>query len=306
MKAAIDIGTNSLKLLVGESLPDDRFNLVFYTIRFTRLGERIPKEEIISPQAMERTLLALEELKKLAVEFGADKIGAFATEAARRAKNRDEFLHEAQRVLGGPVTVLTPGQEAGFSRKGAMLNQSLPPGGAYIIDIGGGSSEIVGPGRLYSTSLGCISVMEEFIISDPGAPEEIEAARKHIDEALDAAGLEEIPAGTPVIGVGGTVHSLALLAHLGEKNPPESVHGEKLEKDKIASIVNRLFTLNRETRMLKTGLAPRRSDILPAGGLILLGIMEKLKADSLFVSELGMLAGALAGTDKLENAFWSL
>lgn len=306
MNAAIDIGTNSIKLLIGDILSEGKLEKIFYTLRYTRLGERILKENILSPQAIDRTLLALEELKKLADEFGAGKIGAFATESVRIAKNKEEFLLEAQRILGGSITVLTPSQEAKLSRTGALLNIKNCSDDSVVIDVGGGSSEIAGPSFNMSTPLGHITITDIFLETDPPLSEEIKSAENYIFEILNKISIPDLPVNSNLIGVGGTAVCLAMLNHLKKDYPPKSVHGECLDIKKIKDMTYWLLGLNREERMNKTGFPLRRSDVLPAGGLILKNIMEKLNAGELCVSELGLLAGILAKENELYNSFWSL
>ena len=177
--AAVDIGTNSVRLLVAEVDDDGTVRTLDRRMRITRLGQGVDATRRLAPEAIERTLAVLREYGGVIGELGVEHVRATATSAARDATNRDDFFRPGRDALGTELELLTGEEEAALSFRGATRDVDAP-GPYLVVDIGGGSTEfVVGttePTGLVSVDIGCVRITEQFLHSDPPAPEELSQA----------------------------------------------------------------------------------------------------------------------------------
>lgn len=292
--AAIDVGTNSTRLLVAEELADG-FRALERRLTITRLGEGVNERRVLAPQALERTLRAIADYAAVCGEYEVSKLRVTGTSAVRDAHNRDDFFDGVRKLTGAEPEMLTGEAEARATFLGALsdLTRGDP---VLVVDIGGGSTElIVGcdePERLVSLDVGCVRMLEKHLESDPPAPNELEALRAEVSGALDEVkGDLAVPAGARMIGVAGTVTQLASLKSGALVYDPDVTHHSVLSHGDVRRLARRLETLTFEQRRRVRGLEPGRADVIVAGAEILLCAMETFDAAEVLVSEKDILDG---------------
>lgn len=289
--AALDIGTNSVRLLVadktGQELrPQQR------VLRTTRLGGGLIGSGRLSPAGKEATLSAVLELKNLALSFGAAAILAVGTSALREADDGRAFAGELAEAAGLQVRLLSPGEEAFFSYEGAAGTLALPAE-ALVFDLGGGSCELAwredGVLQAHSLKIGAVYLTEACFRRDPPAKREVMLARREIRSRLADLRL----AGRVPVGLGGTVTSLAAIVAGLASYEPDLVHGTVLARTDVNRVLARLLAVPVRERLKITGLQASRADILPAGALVVEELLLSCRAEQLTVSEGDMLFGLL-------------
>ncbi len=290
--AAIDIGTNSVKLLVGR-VSGARVTPLLHRSIITRLGEGLQKNGVISGEAADRTIEALVQLHALARQRGAERIAAVGTLALRAARNTKEFLLKCAERAELDVRVLTGEEEAHLSFQGATGASRAQQ--VLGIEIGGGSTQImIGThAKLHaswSLSMGAVTLTEEFLKSDPPAAEEMMAMsasiRRHLQHVVARVGRNG-----ELVGIGGTVSAiLKILEKTGDD--PREFHKTSVSFETVSalSIHLSLKTVAERERM---GLERGRADIITAGAWILTAAMSHLEAPSLRASAHGLRHGLL-------------
>jgi exopolyphosphatase / guanosine-5'-triphosphate,3'-diphosphate pyrophosphatase len=295
--AAIDVGTNSVLLLVAEQDARGRFAAVAEQAEITRLGRGVDSTRALAPQAIEETLAVVERFVALARAQGAQGVVISATSAARDASNGATFLALARERVGLPLEILTGDEEARLSFASAFADFG-GAGPLAMVDIGGGSTEVVlgdAHGDILfrrSFDVGSVRLTERLLRDDPPSSQELGAVRSAIRKALKE--LPASPPGTALVGIAGTVTTLfAVNAGLATWDP-EKVHGLMLSRAEVDTTVARLVALPVAKRRLVPGLQPKRADVIVAGGLILQGVLKALDLDRLRVSDRGLRWGLLA------------
>jgi len=283
--AAVDVGSNSVRLLVAEVNEQGKVVPLHTDLKITRLGHGITEGRLL-PEAMEKTLPVLEQYLKQADELGAKNIVLAATSAVRDAANRDEFIRSVRTVTDRPLQVLSGKEEARLSFLGAMggLNGVH---NAVVVDIGGGSTEFTWSANGH---VACVSVNAGAVRMTEGGYGNGQI-RRTIEQAVLAAGRDGYG---EVVGVGGTVTTLAAIAMGMRVYEPLRIHGFRLTRETVLRLDAKLHGLTLEERKVLPGLQPERADIIPAGARILNRVLQGLGADSLVVSEADILYG-LAG-----------
>lgn len=296
--ASVDIGTNSVLLLVAEKGPDGRLSPVREEAEITRLGRGVDRSGLLSPEGMEATLAVLGRFAGLAREAGAQRLVVTATSAAREARNGQEFLRDARERTGTTVEILSGEEEArlGYLAVAADFADRAGPGGLLAIDVGGGSTEFVhGDGSTvrYRTSLdiGSVRLTERCVRSDPPSPAEQQAVRSAVEAAL--AALPAFPETVTVVGVAGTVTSLFAVAHGIEPYDAARVHRGWLGREEVALVRSRLCSLQLAERRRLPGIQPRRADVLPAGAILFEAALARLRTPGAWVSDRGLRWGVL-------------
>ena len=296
--AAVDVGTNSVLLLVAERGPDGVVRPVREEAEITRLGRGVDRTALLSPEGITATLEVLERYAALAREAGARALVVTATSAARDARNGAEFLDRARERTGAAVEILSGAEEARLSYLAVAQDFAEDAGeaGLLAIDVGGGSTEFVhGRGRtvLFRTSLdiGSVRLTERCVRSDPPTPPEQEAVRAAVREAL--ANLPGFPVGVRVVGVAGTVTSLFALAHGIQPYDASRVHGGWLSLEDVEAVRERLCSVPLAVRRTLPGMQPKRADVLPAGALLFETALHHLGATGARVSDRGLRWGVL-------------
>lgn len=300
--AALDCGTNSTRLLIADSDGSP----IARRMQVTRLGEGVDASRRLNPEAVKRTLVVLEEYRQLMDETSVQRARLVATSAARDATNSDEFFRAAEEVTGVPAELLSGQEEGRLSFLGATA--LLPRGWdrerpVLVVDIGGGSTELVGgspsnPGnaRAVSMDIGCVRLTERFLTDDPPTRSELVAARAAVDEALGGAASElpELDPGGPVIGLAGTVSTLASLAGQLEIYDRERIHHVVLPRQEVHSWLSRLASEDVEARRRRPGMDPGRADVIVGGVLVLAAVMDDFDRGYCLVSEDDILDGLVA------------
>ena len=291
--ATIDVGTNTTLLLVAEA--GGEVTVLEDRAEITRLGRGIGQDGGLGREGIERTLAALREYAGLARKHGAT-IAAIGTEALRRAPNAQEFLGPAAAILGGPIEVIDGEREAALSFLAASRSFPAETAGTMIVvDIGGGSTEVIisRAGAVEfrrSLPLGSVRLTERHVHHDPASDDEVAAIVKEVDQALDAVAL---PAGAALVGIAGTVTSLAAMAQQLRSYDPALVHGYHLTVEKLAGLVDDLRRSTQPQREKMPGLDPRRADVILAGACILREVAQRSGAHHVIVSDRGIRWGLL-------------
>jgi exopolyphosphatase/guanosine-5'-triphosphate,3'-diphosphate pyrophosphatase len=291
--AAIDIGTNSVKLLIGRVTGQQVTPLLHRSI-ITRLGEGLQKNGRISAEAADRTIATLVELRTLAVERGAEKIEAVGTLTLRAAENARAFVRRCADEAGLDVRILSGEEEARLSFSGAVGASRAEQ--VLGIEIGGGSTQImIGThAKLHaswSLAMGAVTLTEEFLKSDPPAAEEMMAMsasiRRHLQNVVGRVGKNG-----ELVGIGGTVAAILALLRKTDGGDPREFHQASISFDTVSalSIHLSLKTVSDRERM---GLERGRADIITAGAWILTAAMSHLEAGSLRASAHGLRHGLL-------------
>ncbi|MGW2055252.1 Ppx/GppA phosphatase family protein [Streptomyces sp. NPDC001840] len=303
--AAVDCGTNSIRLLVadvpsGTGERTGQLTDLDRRMRIVRLGQGVDRTGRLAPEALERTFEACREYAAVIKEHGAERVRFVATSASRDAENRDEFVHGVLDILGVEPEVITGDQEAEFSFTGAT--RELPGRDSYlVVDIGGGSTEfVVGDDRVRaarSVDIGCVRLTERHllrngVISDPPTAAEIAAIRADIDAALDLAE-RTVPLREPrtLVGLAGSVTTVAGIALGLRAYDPAAIHHARISYEQVRSITDHLLTATHAERAAIPVMHPGRTDVIGAGALVLLSIMERTSAPEVVVSEHDILDG---------------
>ncbi|HEY1332872.1 MAG TPA: Ppx/GppA phosphatase family protein [Myxococcaceae bacterium] len=296
--AAVDVGTNSVLLLVAERDRDGVLRPVREEADITRLGRGVDRTGVLSSEGMEATLDVLARFATLARQDGARALVVTATSAARDARNGSEFLDRARERTGAKVEILTGDEEARLSYLAVAQDFATDAGeaGLLAIDVGGGSTELVhGRGRqvLFRKSLdiGSVRLTERCVRSDPPAAAEQEAIRNVVRGALSV--LPAFPREARVVGIAGTVTSLFAIEHAIEPYDAARVHGGWLPVEAVARVRARLCAVPVAERRVLPGMQPRRADVLPAGALLFETALGHLGATGARVSDRGLRWGVL-------------
>ncbi len=295
--AALDVGTNSVLLLVAEVTAGGRLQPIEDRAVVSRLGQGLVPGGRLRPQAAERTAAVIAELAARARQLGAADIRAVGTMGLRLAADAGAFIERVGRDSGVVIRVISGDGEARLTYRGAQ--HQLPAGTERLVvcDVGGGSTEVI-TGRAArieqrcSLELGAVGLTERFLPHDPIAAEELAALRRHLAARL-AADLEAPSRPFELVAVGGTATSLAAMHHRLERYDAERVHGTRLSRRWLADRLAGLARLDAPARARIRGLEPGRADIIPAGTIILLALLERLGAASLLISDRGLRHGLL-------------
>jgi exopolyphosphatase/guanosine-5'-triphosphate,3'-diphosphate pyrophosphatase len=297
--AAIDCGTNSTRLLVvdQEGRPLERL------MRITRLGAGVDATGQLSDDAIERCVTVLREFRQVSTRLGVVRSRMAATSAARDASNGSVFLAAAAEATGVTPELLTGKEEGSLSMAGAVADLDPRDGPFLVLDIGGGSTELVaGSGPVdpdldvVSLQMGCVRVSERYLFSDPPLPEELAAAEAMVAETLESA-IDAHPRFSDphrLVGLAGTVTTLSSLAQGLETYDRDRVHHSVLTRDQVSSWYRTLAAEDRAARLARTGMVKGREDIIVAGAMILNLVMERLKLEECLVSEADILDGLAA------------
>ncbi len=303
--AAIDCGTNSIRLLVADADPatgeltdlDRRMTIV-------RLGQDVDRTGRLAPQALERTFAACREYAAVIKELGAERLRFVATSASRDAENRDEFVRGVIDILGVEPEVITGDQEAEFSFTGAtkeLTGRTDLDRPYLVVDIGGGSTEfVVGDDHVRaarSVDVGCVRMTERHLVRDgavvdPPEPAQIEAVRADIVAALDLAE-ETVPLreARTLVGLAGSVTTVSAIAQELPEYDSAAIHHSRIPYGRVREITEWLIGSTHAERAAVPSMHPGRVDVIAAGALVLLTIMERIGAAEVVVSEHDILDG---------------
>jgi exopolyphosphatase/guanosine-5'-triphosphate,3'-diphosphate pyrophosphatase len=311
--AAVDCGTNSIRLLVadvtvsnsaygtgatGELLDLDR------RMTIVRLGQGVDKTGRLAPEALERTFAACRDYATIIKELGAERLRFVATSASRDASNRDDFVRGVLDILGVEPEVITGDEEAELSFTGATKELTGRDDLAkpyLVVDIGGGSTEfVVGDDAVRaarSVNIGCVRMTERHLVrdgkvTDPPTPDQITAMRADIEAALDLAE-RTVPLreARTLVGLAGSVTTISAIAQNLPAYDSEAIHHSRISYDRVREITETLLLSTHTERAAIPSMHPGRVDVIGAGALVLLSIMERVGATEVVVSEHDILDG---------------
>jgi exopolyphosphatase/guanosine-5'-triphosphate,3'-diphosphate pyrophosphatase len=306
--AAVDCGTNSLRLLLADVDPG-RAELtdVIRRMEIVRLGQGVDQTGRLAPEALARTMAMLREYAAVIARSGAQAVRMVATSATRDADNASEFVRLVKEVLGVAPEVLTGDEEAMLSFTGATaeLAAGPDPGPFLVADIGGGSTEFVlgeaggRPAHAISVNVGCVRMTERHLHGDPPSEAEVAAAAADIDAALEevAAAMPVREAGT-LIGLAGSVTTVAAIAMGLPAYDPSRIHHARVAAADVHAVTRGLLAQTRAERAAIGVMHPGRVDVIGGGALILDRLMRRFGFAEVLVSEHDILDGmawSLAG-----------
>ena len=302
--AAIDCGTNSLRLLVADIDPGDgTLTDVDRRMEIVRLGQGVDRTGRLAPEALERTFGALRQYAEIISATGAQAVRMVATSATRDAENAGEFVDGVHAILGADPEVISGGEEAALSFAGATAE--LPRTGIaapyLVVDVGGGSTEFVlGRGADASTEvaaaisvdIGSVRLTERHLHGDPPEAGEVAAATADIDAALDVvASKTAAAAAATLVGLAGSITSVAAIALDLPEYDPAQVHHSRHTAAAVHAVTKRLLGSTRAERATIGSLHPGRVDVIGAGALILDRVMNRFGFAEVVVSEHDILDG---------------
>jgi len=304
--AAIDCGTNSIRLLVADVPPEGPAVDLLRRMEVVRLGQGVDATGRLAPEAIERTRVVLAEYTRQARDLGVEDVRMVATSATRDAANRADFEAMVLDTLGREPDVVPGLEEAELSFLGATASLdlaaaahgSLPPRPPFlVVDIGGGSTEFVlgdatGVRAAHSVDIGCVRLTERHLHSDPPTAAEIDRA-----EADIRAALAEVRSAVPVaeaaslVGLAGSVTTVAALALRLPAYDADAIHGSRIAVPEVRAVTADLLAATRARRAAMPVMHPGRVDVIGAGSLILRVLMEEFGAAEVVVSEHDILDG---------------
>jgi exopolyphosphatase/guanosine-5'-triphosphate,3'-diphosphate pyrophosphatase len=295
--AALDCGTNSIRLLIAEeNAGASAFTEISRKMSIVKLGEGVDKNQAFLPDAISRTLAALKVFAAEIAEAQVDQIRFCATSATRDAQNRDDFLIPVAEILGITPEVISGDEEARLSFLGATQSLSKSDGPFLVIDIGGGSTEFVfGVGQVEaarSVNIGCVRMSERHFKSDPPTQSEIDSARADIKNAIAlAAEVVPIKNAKTLVAVAGTATTVAAAGLDLSEYDRYAIHLARISAPQVHDASAMFLTRNREERLALGYMHPGRVDVIGAGSLVLSEIMKATGATEFVASESDILDG---------------
>jgi exopolyphosphatase/guanosine-5'-triphosphate,3'-diphosphate pyrophosphatase len=304
--AAIDCGTNSIRLLVADVPAEGAHTDVLRRMEIVRLGEGVDATGRLSPDAIERTRVVLAEYAAQLRQLGATAVRMVATSATRDAANRSDFESMVLATLGSRPDVVSGREEAELSFLGATASldsaaaahgSAAPRPPFLVVDIGGGSTEFVlgdagGVRAARSVDVGCVRLTERHLHGDPPTAEEVGRTEADLRAALAA-----VRAGVPVrdaatlVGLAGSVTTVAALAMSLPEYDADAIHGSRISVAEVRRVTADLLAATREKRAAEPVMHPGRVDVIGAGALVLRVIMDEFGFDEVVVSEHDILDG---------------
>jgi exopolyphosphatase/guanosine-5'-triphosphate,3'-diphosphate pyrophosphatase len=296
--AAIDCGTNSIRLLIADVNQDNqRLVDIERKMEIVRLGEGVDRTGEFSQAALERTFAALDTYQALIQRSDAEKVAMVATSATRDAANRDVFVAGVEARLGVKPRVISGQEEASLSFDGATRSLRVShPSPFLVIDLGGGSTELVvgdnGVGSAYSMDVGCVRMSERHLTSDPPTQLEIAGLRRDVRSALATAAqhVDWVNAKT-MVGVAGTVTTVAAMYLKLTRYDPKLLHGAVIPAHGVAQVAKELSGMSRVDIATLPFMHPGRVDVITAGALVLDEVVATVGLPELVASELDILDG---------------
>jgi len=304
--AAIDCGTNSIRLLVADVPAEGAHTDLLRRMEVVRLGQGVDATGRLAPEAIERTRVVLAQYAAQAQELGAERVRMVATSATRDAANRSDFEEMVVATLGRLPDVATGVEEAGLSYLGATAalaaaarahGTAAPEPPYLVVDIGGGSTEFVlgdadGVRAARSVDIGCVRLTERHLHSDPPPPDEVQAAEADVRAALELVAAEvPVREAATLVGLAGSVTTVAALALGLPAYDPDAIHGSRIPVGAVRSVTAGLLTATRAKRAASPVMHPGRVDVIGAGSLVLRVIMDAFDLEEVVVSEHDILDG---------------
>lgn len=309
--AAVDCGTNSIRLLISDIQEDGKVKDVTRQMEIVRLGQGVDANGEFAAEALERTRAALEKYVKQMLFEKVERVRMVATSATRDASNQQEFFEMTAQLLGqvepgARAEVISGEEEAQLSFTGAVSDLSKDRSPFCVIDLGGGSTEfIVGEADgtilgTHSAQMGCVRITERIMRSDPPTETEIEIASDFVEERMqEVEKIVPISEARTFVGCAGTFTTLSALAQGLERYDADSIHASELRFDALHVLTGHLVAEASEIRALNPVIHPGRADVIGGGAVAVEGIMKMIErnssADSFVISERDILDGIIAG-----------
>jgi exopolyphosphatase / guanosine-5'-triphosphate,3'-diphosphate pyrophosphatase len=297
--AAVDIGTNSVRLLIAEvdgTARDAPLHTIERRTRITRLGQGVNETRRLDPDAIDRTVAVLRDYRAAISAHDVSLVRMTATSASRDATNRDDFFEPVEQVFGCRPELLSGEEEAGLSFVGATAGLTEPE--PYLVfDVGGGSTEFIAgvdrPEALMSVDIGCVRLTEQFLHSDPPSAEELSVAvsvvRDHladVDRVVTGAGRAKT-----LIGTAGTVWTMGAIELGVDSSDSARIHHSRLSRAAAEEVFRTLATEPVALRRHNPGLEPGRADVIVGGVIVVVAVMRHWGFDEVLVSEADILDG---------------
>ncbi|MEZ4298346.1 MAG: Ppx/GppA phosphatase family protein [Polyangiaceae bacterium] len=290
--AAIDIGTNSVLLLIAESTPSGLVPLI-ERATITRLGQGVDRTRTLAPEAIDRTLTCLADYASILREHAPDHLSVVGTSAMRDAAGGADFRERAASLLGVEPRTASGDEEAELTFLGAVSGLSIE-GDVLVFDLGGGSTEIItgpafgAPRAKISLDIGSVRLTERHLRADPPAPADLARIRDDVRAELRRV---PFPPTGRVVGVAGTVTTLAAYARGVAPYDPARVHGAVLTREEVTAVTARLASLTVEQRRALPAIDPKRADVIVAGAVLVEELLTFCAAPHLIVSDRGVRWG---------------
>lgn len=280
--AVVDLGANSTRLLVAD-VDGERVDEVVRRTAITRLGEGVDERRRLLPLPVARVRNVLSDYRRELEQLGAERVLAVGTSAVRDAENGEAFLGEIEWSYGFATRLVTGEEEAELTCRGVAGGRGLE-NGTLVLDVGGGSTELITAGDRVSVDVGCVRLTGRHLHSDPPSAGELAAAAAEVRNVLP--GLEPSDA----IGVAGTITTLAALELGGYDR--ERVHGHRLSRGSVEAQLERLASVPLAERRQLPGLEPERAPVIVGGAVVVREVLDRCGLESLEVSERDLLHGA--------------
>lgn len=295
--AAIDIGSNSIKLAIIEAAASDSFTVILQERERVRLGQETLRNKLLSEEAINRSAEAIAKFRAIAENREAEEILAVATASVREAENSADFVNQIEAKTGVRVQVLSSIEEARLIGLAVVQNKSMQAGSVLNIDIGGGSTELslmVGgePEELFSMKIGAVGFTEKFLLSNPPKEKEIRALRAEINQALERPARElrkrkwQLSTGTS-----GTILNLASLLNFQTAETIDKT--ADLQFKRLVGLNQMLARISTEERSKLPDISPQRAEVIVAGGQILEGVMRALRIEELSPCNFALREGVI-------------
>lgn len=304
--AAVDIGTNSVLLLIAARGPDGSLEAVHESCTITRLGQGVDATGRIADEAYERTVAELRRCAATMHDHDVGPRGALGTSALRDADNGAALREEAAAILGCPLQVVDGAREAALVLAGVRSSFGALPPGTVLFDVGGGSTELIrvasggADPELASLDLGAVRLTERHLHHDPPTRAQVDLCRR--DAAALLVRLDPAAFGPPtgeLVGIAGTVTTLAAVELGLQRHDSARINGHRLDRAQVQAQIMRYAELPRAEREQIVGLEPARADVILAGAVVVDAVLEHFGATGLRVSDRGVrwgLAAELAGS----------
>jgi exopolyphosphatase/guanosine-5'-triphosphate,3'-diphosphate pyrophosphatase len=296
--AAVDCGTNSIRILVADVAGDDDLTELDRRLEIVRLGQGVDETGRLHPDALQRTFAACRRYAREIEEYGVERVRFVATSATRDAENRADFAAGIRAILGVEPEVITGVEEAQLSFAGATRSVgaelAIPP--YLVVDIGGGSTEFVLGDDMAraarSVDIGCVRLTERHLRADPPMDAQVAAAKADINAAIDEAA-EAVPLAQArtLVGLAGSVTTVAAIALGLDEYDPARTHHSVISAEDVRKVSDGLLRMTRRERAVVPVMHPGRVDVIGAGALILAEIVDRVGASRVVVSEHDILDG---------------